>query len=360
MIANRLDPSPLAAVKDGAPTKDPRVVRQSPPCHLKLGAGAIVIAKAVEPILRARHPDIAGLRLQLFRLCDRDVCELAPGRRVVEPAKKDIEVRLSKRAIGKDEARIVADGLIQEAHFVELGAHVRALGTNRHRAGVERVRREIGGRRVRDRCLLFRRNLGAELTGDGLRNLRLDREDVREAAIVALRPEVRVGAGVDQLRVNPYAIARALDAAFEQTGDAKLLADLTRVPGAAGFVEIRRGAADHFQVGNFREIRKDLVLDAGCEIRIFGIRAEILEGQHGDALLGRDRVFRPRRGRRGCAPCRAAMSQREGDAANHRDGDNGCNHEAIAMRCAGVRRRRRNGGEQRRRFVGPFVRIRAS
>ncbi len=48
----------------------------------------------------------------------------------------------------------------------------------------------------------------------------------REFAIVSLRPDMLVGRRVDQLHVDPDAIAGPLDAAFEDMGDVELAADI--------------------------------------------------------------------------------------------------------------------------------------
>ena len=45
---------------------------------------------------------------------------------------------------------------------------------------------------------------------------------------------MRIGAGVDQLRVHPHLPAGALHAAFEQMRDAELLADLAQVARGGG------------------------------------------------------------------------------------------------------------------------------
>ena len=65
--------------------------------------------------------------------------------------------------------------------------------------------REIGlavlRRLARHLRLFARRKLGAQLVRDLLRQIGLDREDVRQIAVVILRPDVLVGYRVDQLHV---------------------------------------------------------------------------------------------------------------------------------------------------------------
>ena len=76
---------------------------------------------------------------------------------------------------------------------------------------VERVRLGIGRARLRRRA--EQRDL--ELLDHVGRDLVLDREDVVELAVVGLRPQVRVGAGLDQLRRDPHRLARLAHRAFE-------------------------------------------------------------------------------------------------------------------------------------------------
>ena len=116
-------------------------------------------------------------------------------------------------------------------------------------------------------------------------------------------------ARVDELRVDPHFIRGALHAAFKHMGDAKLLADFAHVALGSASVLHYAGAADHFQIGHFRQISQDLALHSIGEIGAPFFLAEIIEGENGDALL-RDRnwrIARPgwRNGRRNRSPWRS-------------------------------------------------------
>ena len=63
--------------------------------------------------------------------------------------------------------------------------------------GVEVEGGQVGGGRLFDRRLLARRKLRLELFGNGFSNLALDREHIGQIAIVSLRPQMRVGPGID-------------------------------------------------------------------------------------------------------------------------------------------------------------------
>ena len=83
---------------------------------------------------------------------------------------------------------------------------------------------------------------GLELTGqqrhlehlyDAAGDLVLQREDVLDAAIVAIRPPVITGSAVDQLSGNTQAAARLPHAAFEQIADVQLARHLLQMEGPA-------------------------------------------------------------------------------------------------------------------------------
>ncbi len=87
-------------------------------------------------------------------------------------------------------------------------------------------------------------------------------EHVREIAIVGLRPEMSIGAGVDELSIDTDAIGGALNAAFQHMGNTELTADLAKIAGANGLILHDTGAADYFEVCNLRQIGENFVLDA--------------------------------------------------------------------------------------------------
>ena len=79
---------------------------------------------------------------------------------------------------------------------------------------------------------------------------------------------MRVVAGVDQLRVDAHAIARALNASFYHVRDSQLLRDLAQIACNAALIVQNGGAADDFQVGDLRQVREDFVLHPIGEVRV--------------------------------------------------------------------------------------------
>ena len=94
----------------------------------------------------------------------------------------------------------------------------------------------------------------------------LERENILHLPIVMLRPDLRVRLRIDELRVDPHAIARDLHAAFEHIRDAEFASDLLHVARLAA-VSRHAAAADHFQISHPSQIRQDVVLHAVGEIR---------------------------------------------------------------------------------------------
>ncbi len=86
---------------------------------------------------------------------------------------------------------------------------------------VELVGARVGGRLALEPAALIGRQLGLERARDVERDLRLDREDVGELAVVGLRPEVPVGCGVDELGDDPHAASGASDTAIHERADSE-------------------------------------------------------------------------------------------------------------------------------------------
>src|SRR4029077_15795563 len=96
---------------------------------------------------------------------------------------------------------------------------------------------------------------------------------------------MRVVAGIDQLRVDAHAIARALNASFYHIRDSQLLRDLAQIARDSALVLQNGSAADDFQVGDLRQVREDFVLYPISEIGILFVAAKILKGQDSDAFV---------------------------------------------------------------------------
>ena len=88
---------------------------------------------------------------------------------------------------------------------------------------------------------------GRQRTGDLTGGLILHREQVIERAIIAVRPDVIAGRGIDQLGGDADLAAVDLQAAFEDVLDAEVARDLTDIDRLA-LVDLGRIAGDHEQL----------------------------------------------------------------------------------------------------------------
>ncbi len=101
------------------------------------------------------------------------------------------------------------------------------------------------GRRFHGRAALAA-ELHLERSGDGLRNLVLNREDVGQFAVIAFGPKMTAVGRGDQLRGDADASAGAPHAAFENVGHAQRIGDAANVLLLALEGE-RRSARDHLE-----------------------------------------------------------------------------------------------------------------
>jgi hypothetical protein len=164
----------------------------------------------------------------------------------------------------------------------------------------------VRGARARGARALAPQKLGLDRAGDAARDFVLHGEDLGELAVVALRPEVRAGAGIDELRRDPHALARLAHAAFEHVAHAELARGLLHVDGPA-FVDKARVARDDEEPAEARQRGDDVLRDAVGEVLLLGLAAQIREGQHRDrGLVGSRRAgagrFRRRAGEAVAAP----------------------------------------------------------
>ena len=118
-------------------------------------------------------------------------------------------------------------------------------------------------------------------------------EEVSDLTIKGVRPDVRVRASVDQLRVDPDPVTDAAHRPLEHMSNAKSGSDLAQIAGTTAILP-NGGATDHFQVGHLGQVRQNVVLNAIGEIRVGLIVTQVFERKNGDAFVGnaRDELLR--------------------------------------------------------------------
>src|SRR5437762_1962345 len=154
------------------------------------------------------------------------------------------------------------------------------------RVGLKAKRSDVVCGGTLNRALFPRRKLCLELVSNRLCDLAFNGEDIREIAIVSLRPKMRVIACIDQLRINAHAIGCALHAALEHMRHSKLFADFAQIAFYAALIMHHARAADHLQVGDLRQVSEYFVLHTIGEIGVLLLVAEVFERQYRDAFLG--------------------------------------------------------------------------
>ena len=167
---------------------------------------------------------------------------------MVDSEEVEAVVRARQPAIGEQECGIADDGLAEETHGLEeilRPGGAAGFGVDQcRRANVKIERHEISSGSLLDRGLFRRREPGLKLVGDCLGNFALNGKNIRKLSVIGLRPQMRIGAGVDQLRHHSHAVGCALNAPFQHMGHAELLSDFPQVPRITAFVEHDGSATD--------------------------------------------------------------------------------------------------------------------
>ena len=116
---------------------------------------------------------------------------------------------------------------------------------------------------------------------DFLRDLALQCEHVSQIPIVFLRPNVGVGARINQLGVYMDLVRVPVDTSLQHVRNIQCPPDLLRIPCATIFHDA--GAADYFEVGYLGQLCQNAVLNAIGKQRALFAFAQIFKGQHSDS-----------------------------------------------------------------------------
>ena len=108
--------------------------------------------------------------------------------------------------------------------------------------------------------LQFPRNRGRDLT--------LNREYISKIAVISLPPKLPIRGDINQLGIDAHPVAGSLHASFHHTRNTKLVADLAQVARDSAFVLHRRGAADHFKIGDLGQTSQNLILDSVSKVGV--------------------------------------------------------------------------------------------
>src|SRR5207248_8664798 len=100
---------------------------------------------------------------------------------------------------------------------------------------------------------------------DRLGELALESENVLQFAVVLLRPNLCVCLRIDELGINPHAIARNLHASLQHARNAKVAPDLLHVSILTP-IGCDTTAADDLEISHFAEIGQNIVLNTISKI----------------------------------------------------------------------------------------------
>src|ERR1700716_3898230 len=132
---------------------------------------------------------------------------------------------------------------------------------------------------------------------NALSHLVLQIEDVAEPTINPVRPKMCPGGGIDELSRDAHPIGRFANAALQHVAHPKLAPDLLHIDGAPLVCEARV-AGDDEQRLETGQCSDDVLHHPVGKIVLFWVAAHILEREHGDGRLVRERWrYRGIRGR---------------------------------------------------------------
>ena len=112
----------------------------------------------------------------------------------------------------------------------------------------------------------------------------LDHEDVLEVPVVAVRPDMAAGFGIDELDVDAHPRAGLSHAAFEHVSHAQLPSHISDVD-VSPLESKRRVARDHEEAGHLGDVGDDVFGHAVGEVLLFGVAAHVGERQYCEGWL---------------------------------------------------------------------------
>src|SRR4029453_5101941 len=119
---------------------------------------------------------------------------------------------------------------------------------------------------------------------DPARDFVLQIEDISEFTIIALSPDMVCGLRVDELRVDPHAIACFAHATFDYVANPELRADLPKADTSILKFEGRAACRD-LDFMESGEFNNDVSRDAIGKVFLLSITTHIREGQNNNKRL---------------------------------------------------------------------------
>src|SRR5207237_3522359 len=160
----------------------------------------------------------------------------------------------SQSAIGKEERRVARDDLIEQTRGLEkifLQPRIETCGSAKSFGShIKIIGHKIGRGCLIDSCFFGGGELSVQLIGDRLCDFALNGENVIKWTIVVLRPQVRVGARIDQLRAHAHSATSPLYASLQDMCHTELLANFAQITADAALILHHRSSADDFEIAD--------------------------------------------------------------------------------------------------------------
>ena len=231
---------------------------------------------------------ISGSRVSAFVAA----ASAAARRDVISSGRKDVTAKKSTYAI--QTGALTLSGSCRSARSKKLRARARfsSVRSLNIQATPCKTRSKESGLRHLFRSARFGANeFRAELIGDPGDDLVLHDEEVGHWLVEPLRPKMTAALRLDELHVHPHSIAATLDAPLQRIADLQFAPDRPHVDRLTLECE-GSAASDHERASDPRKVRGQAAGHAIDEIVLFGIAADIGEGQDDNGELSAARRAR--------------------------------------------------------------------
>ena len=152
---------------------------------------------------------------------------------------------------------------------------------------IEIVGREVVGGAEVELAFFLRRQRGLQAVRDRVREFGLNLEHITQLAVERARPELLIGARVDEFAGDTQLAGRPSDAAHENVGDVELVADLAG--GFFGGAVVQHGRArDNPQIADAKQLREDVLMHPFRKKRVgLLVIAHVFEWEDRNRTVGR-------------------------------------------------------------------------
>src|SRR5207248_4363484 len=168
-----------------------------------------------------------------------------PGLIVTEP--KQFRVKSGAQGVSEGKLRIARDSFfdqVQRFRPLIMGIAAASPVEQTSSAKIKLISRDVTGWVSLHARLLLNREICTQGLGDPLRQFALQSKKIGDFTVECFGPDIRVGACVDELRVDTETIAGTTRSSFQDMRNTQGSADFTNIPRTA-LKLLHRGAANN-------------------------------------------------------------------------------------------------------------------